>query len=805
MSMISSAIPNLVQGISKQSPSLRLSSQAEQQVNAFPSLVEGLQKRPPLEHVTILSNSPTSGSFTHLINRDTTERYFTFINASNQISIYDLQGNAKTVTYPDGTSYLASSSPTTDFRAVTVADYTFIVNTSKTVAMNTATTPTYPFTGLISVKQGDYNQRYTVYLNDTLVADITTSATDQTETRTTSIATRLATAINSVATYTATADGSTVIITKTGNAQFDLATYDSLGDTGLSPTVGTVQRFDDLPEYAPHGYIAHVQGDQTNDFDDYYVKFVADNDGGSKISKGTWIEYTKPNITYELDATTMPHLLIRQPNGSFTFEKAEWGDRAVGDEISIPSPSFVGKKISDVFFFQNRLGFLSSENVIMSRTSDYFDFFATTARTLLDNDPIDVAASHTKVSLLKHAIPFDRKLLLFSDQTQFIMKGGDFITPKNTSIAQTTEYEASTLAQPATAGSMVYFPATRGGFTAIREYYVIDDTDRSDAQDITAHAAKFVPEGVYKLATSTAENCLVCLTTADTNAMYVYKYHHAGREKVQSAWFQYTFEEFEILNAEFIESILYVVGNKRGKTVLFKMNFDAGRFDANQEYVTRLDFRFDETDCTRTYNSTTDKTTITLPYQINNPFIVTRSLSQGAVIPVVSTVVYHGHDNAVMPWTDTIVVAGDKSSTQFYVGQKYTMTYEFSEPTLKEPTPQGGRVAITGGRLQIRHWLLRYQDTGDFKCVVKNRFDPFIPYAVDRYDKTTFAYTGMLVGGGQNQIGSTNLTSGDFRFPVMMKAERVRVIIESDSHLPCQFLSAEWEGSMHLRSRRVNG
>ena len=259
MGLISSAIPNLVQGISQQSPILRLSSQAEVMENAFPSLVEGLQKRPPAEHVAIMSNSDTTGSFTHLINRDVNERYFVFINASNQLSVYDLDGVAKTVTYPDGTSYLNSTTPAADFRAVTVADYTFIVNTSQTVAMNSTTSPEYPFTGLIAVKQGDYNQRYTVYLNGGVAANITTSSTDQIQTRTDDIATRLASAINGQASYTARADGSTVVITKTGNASFDLATYDSLGDSGLSATVGTVQRFDELPDKAPHGYIAHVQ------------------------------------------------------------------------------------------------------------------------------------------------------------------------------------------------------------------------------------------------------------------------------------------------------------------------------------------------------------------------------------------------------------------------------------------------------------------------------------------------------------------------------------------------------------------
>jgi hypothetical protein len=116
---------------------------------------------------------------------------------------------------------------------------------------------------LIAVKQGDYNQRFTVYLDGNVAANITTSETNQVETRTDDIASRLASAINGQSNFTAQADGSTVVINKTGNASFDLATYDSLGDTALSPTVGTVQRFDDLPRQAPDGYIAHIQGDQT--------------------------------------------------------------------------------------------------------------------------------------------------------------------------------------------------------------------------------------------------------------------------------------------------------------------------------------------------------------------------------------------------------------------------------------------------------------------------------------------------------------------------------------------------------------
>ena len=132
--------------------------------------------------------------------------------------------------------------------------------------------------------------------------------TDQVETRTDDIATRLASAVNGQSNFSAYADGSTVVITKTNNATFDLATYDSLGDTGLSATLGVVQRFDELPRQAPHGYVVQVQGDQTNNFDDYYVKFEAQNSQYTKPVMELGLNGLSPTYPFEIDRTTMPHL-----------------------------------------------------------------------------------------------------------------------------------------------------------------------------------------------------------------------------------------------------------------------------------------------------------------------------------------------------------------------------------------------------------------------------------------------------------------------------------------------------------------
>ena len=182
------------------------------------------------------------------------------------------------------------------------------------------------------------------------------------------------------------------------------------------------------------------------------------------------------------------------------------------------------------------------------------------------------------------------------------------------------------------------------------------------------------------------------------------------------------------------------------------------------------------------YNGDNSDVTFTIPFELSTPFVVTRGTNQGTIIPVTSST------------ATTVVVAGDKSSTEVFIGERYNMMYEFSEPTLKEDTAGGGRVAIAAGRLQIKHWLMRYQDSGEFEAKVESK--------IGGTTQQIYKFTGRLVGGGENIIGSTKLTSGDFKFPIMIKSDRAKITIESLSHLPCQFLSAEWEGNMHLRAKR---
>ena len=142
MALISQSIPNLINGVSQQPPSLRLSTQAEVQENGLSSVVTGLSKRPPTQHIADLGTiSNLDKAFIHTIRRDENELYSMVIDTAGTIRVFDKDGTARTVTN-NAAAYLSGlTDPSTELSAVSIADTTFILNKNKVVAKDTTTSP----------------------------------------------------------------------------------------------------------------------------------------------------------------------------------------------------------------------------------------------------------------------------------------------------------------------------------------------------------------------------------------------------------------------------------------------------------------------------------------------------------------------------------------------------------------------------------------------------------------------------------------------------------------------------------------
>ena len=819
MAVISRAIPTLLRGISQSSDALKQPDHADIQDNADSNPVLGLTKRSGLQYLAALSSSTLGNVHIQTINRDVNERYVAVFSNGN-VQVFDIAGNSINVNKPDGTTYLNTSNPRSVIKTVTIADFTFVVNTSIATAMDTTLSSGTGTKAIVFIKQATTNTTYKVIVDGVTVSDNTTG--DSGTLNTTTIADDLKSGLNSgLSGFTIARRGPVIYIRKSDNSDFSIRIEDTKGNNNMTLVKNSVQRFTDLPTISPNGYVVEVKGDDDTKFDNYYVKFVTNN--GESLGEGQWEETVEAGIPFKFNYDKMPHVLIRQADGEFRFARVDggsynvtvggvttpytlpiWGERTVGDVDSAPDPSFIGKEINNVFFFRNRLGFLAGDNVILSRVSEFFNFFPETVVSVLDNEPIDVAASHTKVAILKSAVTMGEKLILFSEQTQFVLtSSADNLTPKTANVIVVTEFESSAASQPVGSGTSIYFLTQKGSFAGIREYIIQGESQIKDAANITIHVPRLIPSNIFKMAVSTNQDILILLGTDNTNKLYVYRWLYGeDGQKALSSWFTYTINtNRSILNVDFIGTDLFAVVEEANKVTLEKIPFETEFRETNATFEYHLDHKVTEATTGVSTAFSSGVTTFTVPYRLRgNMNIIGRYTSSsetstyvdsnGATKTLLSGQVIQT-TNSTDGSTSTITATGDYRNSKFIIGEPYEMHYRFSKQKLTE---QGaGTPELIGGRLQLHHFYIKYENAGFFKVEV----------TPENRNTSTYEFTGNILGAASSTIGQINLDTGTFRVPIMSKSDRVDIDVKNNTFLPTRLASAEYEGVFHMRSRRI--
>jgi len=484
----------------------------------------------------------------------------------------------------------------------------------------------------------------------------------------------------------------------------------------------------------------------------------------------------------------MPHLLVREADGTFTFKPAEWSERVAGSMETNPNPSFVGRTLNEVFFYRNRMGFLADENVIFTEAGEFFNVFRTSVISLLDSDPIDVAASHTKVSILRHALQFNKQLLLFSEQSQFVIDEEATLTPRTVAIKLATEFPCNVDARPVGTGKNVYFGVNKGRWSAMREYYVDTNSIQNDASDITAHVPEYIPVNIYRIAASPNEDLLACVSKNDPERIYIYKYYFSGNEKLQASWSRWTFDQgAKILGLDILESDMFVFFLRDDHLWFEKIDLSSTVQWEQEPYLVHLDRkRLIPRDAIIYDGEHSVIPWAKIGYKPN---------AQGKFAGVVAASSPRSKPGLSFDFQVTdagdLRVRGDITGNDLVVGQKYTFSYVFSPITVR--VEQGnGQKADTEGRLQIRKFAVNYAESGFFEVNVT-------PQGRQPYN---YRFTGRVLGVSA-LLGGISTPTGKFSVPVLSQNIGTTIELTSDSPLPCAFLSADWEGFYVKRSSPV--
>ena len=344
-----------------------------------------------------------------------------------------------------------------------------------------------------------------------------------------------------------------------------------------------------------------------------------------------------------------------------------------------------------------------------------------------------------------------------------MLTASELLTPDTVHIDVSTNFEANLNAKPVGAGRYVFFGFSKGKWSGVREYYVEQASETNDAADVSAHVPNYLDGTIRGLSASSNEDMLLVLTEDKPNSVFVYRYYWRGEEKLQSAWSEWKFTG-KVCSAAFNGSTIKLVMEYSDGVYLENLSLASDAASPDMVYTTaKSNYGGGALHLDRRYKMTS----ATLPYSDSTTLFVNTTGSLRTLAEATADIA---------------------ASAVIYAGIPYIFKYQFSEQVLMQDNK-----AITTNKLQIRNFNIVYSDTAYFK----------VESTPEARDTQTREFNGRVVGSLSNILGQANLASGSYKVSVLTNSKYAKVVITSDSYLPCVFQSAEYEGFLTQRTSRI--
>lgn len=826
MSQLSSkVIPNLVQGVSQQAAQQRRDSQCEVQLNCINSPKNGAVARPGFDLVAA-HETDLSGAYMFELFRGTEEHYLVTIKGGT-VRVFNFETGVEctvNVIAPYN-AYLASDGgdPRTAYCRQTVDDFTFIAAKAVKPAMASNTSSTRPKEAIIFIRAGGYKQQYAVWIRDkgtgtqyryTYLTPDNSASGNAEYIQTSQIAATLYRALTGAASapqnngfgygaayagsaptsapsplpagFSVEINGNLIRVYRTDGGDFDIDTVDGVGDTYMSCIKDTVRSFSDLPKQGFNGFVVKVAGISTDTGDDYFVEYV-----GANHSDGAWRERSAPGVKTTLDPDTMPHALVNTNVDTFELRRQTWSTRIAGDEVSAEDPHFVGKTIQDLFFHQKRLGILTDASCDWSKARNVYTFFPDTVQTNLADGRIGMMISGGEtIALTRRAVQVDESLYLWAQGIQFrVHTNGDPFRPDTVEAPPSTAYEFAENADFVPVGTSLYFVTEPEDWASVRNITFQQGRALGDT-DVTAHVSEYIPSGVRSASASDTGQMLILQTDGDPNALYLYNFLVQDKQVVQSAWNKWELPEGTICFASIWRLHIYVALQRGGEFLLLKLPLNTAKTDGpGTNYLTRLDLRVDESQCTAVYNDAEGLTTITLPYDITDEEVpLFRAVIRESGLDGLRGIAF---DGAVRSGPREVKVKGAIAQTPFYAGLRIDSRRQESTFYLR-----GEEGMQPVDRLNIK----------SFRVFFAKSLYTRIEMTTKTGDKRQAVWNPVEAGTGVSQAGTNpRPVDGSLECGVDTLNVEATICMINDTHFPSAWQTAEYrfEGSNRARPARV--
>jgi hypothetical protein len=324
MAAISQKIFSLVGGVSQQPDTIKIGNQLRVCDNYYPDVTTGLTKRPGLRGIRKLANAVADGTW-FAIFRDNQEKYIIQFSKAGALKVWSANNGiqqtvnavaAEAVTY-------ATHVNSADLQTLQINDYIFVLNRKVVVKQGTTTSAAYQPFGFVNINTVAFNTDYTIIIDGLgFVHTTPANASGSVQNSVQTIINALVASINANVNYLAQGIGNTIFIRRANNGDFALKASGGTTGAAVEAFKETVTSVAQLPREFLSDRRIKVEGTAESTADNYWVHFVPSTPGQTS-GVGHWEEFIAPGTITDLDEETMPHVIIREANGTFSYRQLD--------------------------------------------------------------------------------------------------------------------------------------------------------------------------------------------------------------------------------------------------------------------------------------------------------------------------------------------------------------------------------------------------------------------------------------------------------------------------------------------------
>lgn len=356
--------------------------------------------------------------------------------------------------------------------------------------------------------------------------------------------------------------------------------------TGVSTNL-SINSKDDLPSVLPEAAAGFIIGIGNTEDTMMYYQYIADTRTWIESSKyGQITAFTNMPFVFEVIAdaddlvkyigtigedtvhTDFSSFEVREPDTEQVIRNIKgvevqtdyrWLGRTVGNDTNNETPDFVDTPFTGIGGYQGRLVLMSGAYVHMSASNKYNVLMRTTTDDVLDSDPIHVLSINASGQDFKHAVEFNKDLVLISDNQQAVIGGSTIVlTPQNTVIYKSSVAPMNTSHPPIMVGrDLIYTVQNTMGYSQVGQLQVNNLVENQfNPQIISAHLPKYL-KGNIKFSAGTSLSGTIVFGTG-TEELLVWQYIADQSEVLQSAFGLWKLP-YPVVYAWFISDIMFSI------------------------------------------------------------------------------------------------------------------------------------------------------------------------------------------------------------------------------------------------------